>query len=162
MVLSVAAWRAYIEKVLQEGLETVSSDLHDPVNATPTWALHSFNLRHAQIKTLVKKFNTPDDVRVRDLFRDAIGFNPRPSWVWHQCRRRWDTKEVRQRTNDWVLIRHSVAHSFKPPDNIGWLQGKNGWARLTLGLLNDAPTTTSLAILLTVSSAEKNQEISVA
>lgn len=137
VVLSVAAWQAYIEKVLLEALETISGDLREPGDAAPNWALHNFNLRRAQIKTLIKKFNTPDDVRVRDLLRDAIGFNPWPSWEWRQGRRQWDAKEVRQRTNHWVKIRHSVAHGFALPADIDWLQDANGRPRLTLWLLNE-------------------------
>ncbi|WP_195821699.1 HEPN domain-containing protein [Roseobacter sp. MH60115] len=137
VVLTVAAWQSYVEKVIAEAFHLVSDHMTDPASATPTWAIQSFNLRKAQAKTLIKRFNTPDDVRVRDVFQDTMGFNPWGSWEWRQGPRQWDAPEIRRRTNGWVRVRHSVAHGFDLPDDLDWLKGENGEARLTLGLLNE-------------------------
>lgn len=137
VVLTVAAWQAYVEKVITESFDAVARNMNDPASGTPSWAIQSFNLRKAQAMTLVRKFNTPDDVRVRDIFQDTIGFNPWPAWEWRQGPRQWDSGEVRRRTNGWVRIRHSVAHGFALPGDLAWLQGQNGVSRLTLGLLKE-------------------------
>ena len=137
VVLTVAAWQAYNEKILLEALDAIAANLQNAAAPAPSWALQSFNLRRAQVSTAVKKFNTPDDVRTRDLFQESLGFNPWPSWEWRQGRRQWDAQEVRNRTNTWVLVRHSIAHGFELPTNVVWLRGQNGTARLTLGLLKE-------------------------
>ncbi|MEQ8435054.1 MAG: HEPN domain-containing protein [Oceanicaulis sp.] len=140
VVLTVAAWQAYNEKVLLEAVEKIDAAMRDPHTGTPAWVVQSFGLRRAQIETIVKKFNTPDDVRVRDLFKETIGLNPWPHWEWKRGRRQWDSKEVRNRTNKWVLVRHSIAHGFDLPNDVGWLQGANGSPRLTLNLLKECRT----------------------
>jgi len=137
VVLIVAAWQAYIEKLLLEGLDVISSSLRDPAAGTPAWTLQAFKMRRSQVEIFVKKFNTPNDTNARDLLLDALGFNPWPAWEWRRGRRQWDVKEVRKRTNAWVLVRHSIAHGFDLPDDVTWLRGRNGRARLTLRLLKE-------------------------
>ena len=94
-------------------------------------------MRRAQIEIAIKKFNTPNDVNVRDIFLESFGFNPWPVWVWQKGRRQWDSVEVRNRTSAWVLVRHSIAHGFDLPDKVQWLKGPSGECRLTLGLLKE-------------------------
>lgn len=137
VVLIVAAWQAFNEKVLTEALDAISANLQNPAAPAPSWALQTFNMRRAQIATAIKKFNTPNDINTRDLYTEALGFNPWPSWEWRQGRRQWDSGEVRRRTNTWVLVRHSIAHGFDLPNDVPWLRGNNGSARLTLGLLQE-------------------------
>lgn len=137
VVLTVASWQAYIEKVITEALDVINAEMRDPITASPSWAIHTFQLRRAEILNAVKKFNTPDDVRVRDLFQDSFGFSPWASWEWRQGRRQWTEKETRRRTNIWVLVRHSIAHGFSLPSDVEWLQGSNGQARLTLSLMEE-------------------------
>ena len=86
VVLTVAAWQAYNEKVLIEAVDAIAANLSDPATPAPSWALQTFNMRRAQVASVVKKFNTPDDVKVRDLFLQSLGFNPWPSWEWRQGR----------------------------------------------------------------------------
>jgi hypothetical protein len=137
VVLTVAAWQAYIEKVICEALEILDSEMRNPADPSPQWAIHTFRLRRASILNAVKKFNTPDDVKVRDLFQDSFGFSPWASWEWRSRRRQWSEQETRRRTNTWVLVRHSIAHGFSLPADVDWLKGSNGQARLTLNLLNE-------------------------
>jgi hypothetical protein len=126
--MTVAAWQAYVQKVLIEGLEAISMEIHAPAVGAPRWAVHTFQMRRAAIQNNIKKFNTPDDVKVRDLFVEALNFNPWQAWEWNHTRRHWDSAEVRRRTNTWVLVRHSVAHGFDLPADVAWLQDDNGKA----------------------------------
>src|SRR6185369_15332108 len=66
VVLTVAAWQAYLEKLLIEGLDAIQDDMAGPPNPAPNWARQAFLMRRAEILISIKKFNTPDDVRVRD------------------------------------------------------------------------------------------------
>lgn len=137
VVLTVAAWQSYIEKVIEEALDLIRDEINDPHVASPQWAVHTYQLRRSAILNAVKKFNTPDDVKVRDLFRDSFDFNPWGSWAWNVGPRQWSSAETRKRTNVWVLVRHSVAHGFALPSDVDWLKGNNGDSRLTLGLLQE-------------------------
>jgi hypothetical protein len=137
VVLTVAAWQAYVEKVLAEGVAAIAADMANPAAPAPAWALHTFQMRRAAVLNLIKKFNTPDDTRVRDLFQDCLGFNPWLSWGWVQGRRNWTSKEVRERTNGWVRVRHSIAHGFDLPADLAWLRVAAGPPRLTLNLLQE-------------------------
>lgn len=137
VVMTVAAWQAYVERVLAEALDAIAADLQVPAAPAPGWAMHAFLMRRAQILTDIKKFNTPNDVNVRDLFRNALDFTPWPAWEWRQGPRQWDASQTRARTNVWVLVRHAVAHGFNLPPDVPWLQDDHGNPRLTLGLLKE-------------------------
>lgn len=137
VVMTVAAWQSYIEKVVLEAMDVIGTHFDDPANPAPAWAKSGYLMRRATILQDIKRFNTPNDVNVRDLFMNAIAFNPWLTWEWRQGRRQWNALEVRNRTNTWVLARHSVAHAFPLPDNVPWLRGANGDPRLTLTLLKE-------------------------
>lgn len=137
VVMTVAAWQAYIEKVLVEGLDAIAADIDNHAAPAPNWAKHTYKMRRASLLTAIKRFNTPNDVNVRDLFLEALDFSPWPSWCWRSGPRQWSVEEVRSRTNTWVLVRHSVAHGFPLPGNVPWLQDNHCRARLTLGLLKE-------------------------
>lgn len=137
VVITVAAWQSYVEKVLAEALDVIAADLQRPAAATPRWAMHAFLMRRAGLRTDIKKFNTPNDQNVRELFRNALDFDPWPSWEWHSGPRQWTSLVTRERTNAWVRVRHSVAHGFDLPGDVPWLRNDQGQPRLTLGLLKE-------------------------
>ncbi len=137
VVLTIAAWQAYNEKVLLEAVDAIDNNLRDPAAPAPSWALQTFELRQAQINHTVKGFNTPNDQNVQRLFLETLGFDPWPSWEWKRGRRQWSVKDVRTRTNTWVKIRHSIAHGFDLPNDVPWLLGDTGLPRLTLKLLKE-------------------------
>jgi len=137
VVMTVAAWQAYIEKVIYEVLDALRGEVNDPaaLPPAPQWARHSFELRRSAILIHIKKFNTPNAANVRDLMLGAFGFDPWPSWVWQQGRRQWNEQKTRKRTDDWVKVRHTIAHGYPLPTDMDFLLGQNGNSRLTLGLL---------------------------
>lgn len=139
VVMTVAAWQAYVEKIIPEALDVIGADIRDPaaVPPAPTWSRNSFLLHCAAVQIQIKKFNTPNAANTRDLLKASFGFDPLPFWVWHQGPRQWDNKRTRKRTEDWVRIRHTIAHGYALPDDMGFLKGVNGNARLTLGLLKE-------------------------
>lgn len=135
VVMTVAAWQSYVESVIREALDVLNGSFNQQGAQAPAWAIHGFKIQRAAIEVMIKKFNTPSAVNVRDIFRDSLGFNPWPHWTYRRGPRTWTEREVRKRTDDWVLVRHSVAHGFALPRDIGWLQGRNGQSRLNLDLL---------------------------
>lgn len=141
VVMVVAAWESYIEKVVMEALVAIETNAGVAAGAVappvPQWARHAFSLRRAEIAKGVKRFNTPDAVEVRDLMVNSLEFNPWPHWSWHAGPRQWEEKDMRDRLNEWVLIRHSVAHGFPLPNTIQWLKDPQGRPRLNLTLLRE-------------------------
>lgn len=49
VVLTVAAWQAYNEKVLLEALDAFSANLQNPAAPAPSWALQASNMRRAHL-----------------------------------------------------------------------------------------------------------------
>jgi hypothetical protein len=140
VVLVVAAWESYVEQVVLESISAIEIDAGvggavPPGNPIPNWARHVFASRRAEVTQVVKKFNTPSAVNVRDLLNETLEFQPWPHWAWHAGRRQWDQEEVRRRLNTWLDVRHSVAHGGPLPPDVPWLNDPQGRARLTLRLL---------------------------
>ena len=75
VAMTVAAWQAFIEKIVPEALDAIFLDLDDPaaVPPAPNWAKNTFLMRRAAIDIQLKKFNTPNCDNVRDLFAAAFG-----------------------------------------------------------------------------------------
>ncbi|MFT8806201.1 MAG: HEPN domain-containing protein [Acetobacter aceti] len=137
VVMIVACWQAYIENITQEALNIIERSINNPQALPPTWAVQIFNSKKSEIRNAIKKFNTPDDVRVRDLLSNSFDFNPWLNWAWRSGPRQWTEKQTRSRTNQWLQVRHSVAHGFSLPSDIPWIQGNNNVPRLTLNLLEE-------------------------
>jgi len=145
IVMMIAAWESYVEKVALEGLDAIERSAGIAAGGPqavaaagpPPWVKHAFGLRRTDIKNSIKRFNTPNAVNVRDLFEQVLEFSPWAHWSWHIRRRQWNQEEMRRRLNHWMDIRHSVAHGFPLPADIPWLQDARGRPRLTLDLLKE-------------------------
>ncbi len=103
IVLTVAAWEAYVENVLKEAftiLEPHISAADKPM----------FRLREAELANLVKKLNTPNKENVLKLVEAALNVKIESSWEWNVTSRRWSGTDVSKRLNGWLLVRHQIAH----------------------------------------------------
>ena len=139
VVLTVAAWQAYVEKVAIEALEQIELKIMRDQNGVPTpaWLRASFKFRKPAVAKAVGDLNTPNSQNVRRLLESSYGFDPRPYWVWESPRRNWDTQTFCDRTDAWLRIRHAIAHGNSLPDNLSWIKNTAGVSRLTLNLLNE-------------------------
>lgn len=83
VVLTVAAWQSYIEKVAVEALSKieVKIQIDDAGNPTPPWARASFKFRKPTVMKAVGDLNTPNSQNVVRLFEWSFGFDPRPHWI---------------------------------------------------------------------------------
>jgi hypothetical protein len=139
VVLTVAAWQAYVEKVAIEALGKVERQIGFDENGAPTpvWIRASFKFRKPAVTKSVGDLNTPNSQNVWRIFDWSFGFDPRPFWVWDSPRRQWDTRVFSDRTDAWLRIRHSIAHGNVLPDNLPWIKNNAGTSRLTLDLLKE-------------------------
>lgn len=139
VVLTIGAWEGYIERVLLDSLALIEANAAGAgVAAIPAaWARHAFSLFRAGIEDAVKQFNTPNSQNVRRLFQSNLRFDPWAHWNWHSPRRQWNSNTMRTRLDDWLRIRHGVAHGSGLPADIAWIHGPHHHPRLTLSLLKD-------------------------
>jgi len=63
VVMTVAAWQAYIEKILAEALEAIGDDIRNPAGGVPApnWAKHTYKMRCAALQSEIKKGADPDN-----------------------------------------------------------------------------------------------------
>jgi hypothetical protein len=103
--------------------------------AAPGWARSSFHVFSTTVTYQVKQLHTPNAENIRRLFQSTVGFDPWPHWTWISHGRNWNAQYTRTRMNEWLRIRHAVAHGGQLPTNIDWIQAANGTPRLTLNEL---------------------------
>jgi hypothetical protein len=139
VVLAVAAWQAYIEKISSEALEFIGEVLNVRPNGrpTPAWVKSSFSFRKPAIRKTIGDLNTPNAQNVQRVLNWSFGFDPWPFWQWNQGLRNWSTQDFVKRTDEWLRIRHTIAHGTPLPDNLLWLKNSGGDARLNLALLKE-------------------------
>jgi len=142
VVLVVAAWEAYVEDVLDEALDLIersmSSSTSQPV---PAWAVTNFMLTKNRISSEIKQFHNPNAENIVRLFQGSIRFDPSDHWLWKAPRRYWGKADSMKEINEWLRIRHCIAHGAELPAEIPWLRGPSGQPRLVLGLLKDCKRT---------------------
>ena len=108
VVMTVAVWQAYIEKVTLEVLDRIESSLDIPDangNMCPHWEKNVFQVSSSPTRQSVAKFSTPNTNNVYSLFKAAFDFDPRPNWGWHHRRRQWSAADMVSWTDQWVRIR---------------------------------------------------------
>lgn len=132
VVMSVAAWEAFTEAIVQEAADAIAPGPGAPLHAV---AMHQY-IKIAS-KQAARKINTPNSQNVRRLFQDALDYDPWRDWSWSSPRRQWTSKEVRDRLDEWLRIRHCVAHGASLPGDIPWLKHNGGVPRLVLYDLKD-------------------------
>lgn len=123
----VAAWEAYIERLVGEFLSEVASPgdagftlLHDCVRAYGDYKLG--------------RFNTPNWENSRALLIECTRYDPHSDWTWP--RRGWNSLQVKTRLNEILQVRHSFAHGYAIPP-FSWTRHTSGRVRLTAAALAD-------------------------
>lgn len=139
VVMTVAAWQAYIEKVSHETLDWIEALVlfDDGGSKAPTWARSTFYMRKPAVAQAIGALNTPNSDNVRKLLKTSFGYDPFSDWTWNAGLRSWTSAQFCERTNQWLRVRHTIAHGVQLPNNISWINGTNGAARLNLTLLLD-------------------------
>lgn len=110
VVLTAAAWQAYVA-------ETTRAILHDleVPHGTPGHA--QFAIVRAAAKGTLKRFNTADSRNCLNLFLE-VGFDPTTRWTFSfgTPPRHYVNTTVRDEIDDWLKVRHAVAHGAELPN----------------------------------------------
>jgi hypothetical protein len=130
VVLAVAAWQAWVETYISGAL----GDLyHDPParaqgDATFRQLLETSRALVQLAEREVGRFSTPDASQVCRLF-SLVGDNPRARWSFSEGAGAGDAGVVARHLDEWVRVRHAIAHGHKhlPPVSVlGRTKGGHG------------------------------------
>lgn len=100
VVLTVAAWQAYVQDITHEAM-----DLLKPAGPP----MQQWNLTNAQVTRAIQLFSTPNAENTRDLLI-FVGFDPRPFWTWKVGQENLSSASACERMNRWLQVRHAIAH----------------------------------------------------
>jgi hypothetical protein len=117
VVLTVAAWQAFVEDLAVAILRTVEPPAGDPTRSA--WVLVNALTRGA-----AGRYNTPNVFNTRSLLA-SVGFDPEPSWSWGFGHGRSGPSDVARRIDQWLEVRHSIAHGGELPQ-VGVLSRTSG------------------------------------
>jgi hypothetical protein len=129
VVLTVAAWQAWVETYVGTALTTMAEP---PANRSGD--TNYLRLLHAtgpliELATReVGRFSTPDAGEVCRLLR-LLGDDPRPRWSFASAAGAGSPHEVAGRLNGWVKVRHAIAHGhghLPPVDVLGRTKAGHG------------------------------------
>ena len=105
IVLLTAAWETYVESVVIEGATFLSNN----VLTGPPPVQYAFlqDLVKQNVLRNIGKFNTPNWMNVRDLFKQVLGITDITE-VWNRPSK--DFLWARAALNEWLAERHGIAH----------------------------------------------------
>lgn len=109
VVLAVAAWQAAVQDIANGILDTAAPTSVPPIDR----ARYEATVGH--VRKAASDFATPNAQNTRRLLQSA-GFDPRPHWTWKTAGGRgrphivWTPQSVDTRLDEWLKIRHAVAH----------------------------------------------------
>jgi hypothetical protein len=130
--MTVAAWESYVEGLLKESFKALQPNAGASVGERSTWALAN---TAAHLAT--KKFNTPNAKNVADLFEEHLGIAVMAAWSVNTKTATYTSDQSKTRINQWLDIRHKIAHGGSLPSNITWILNPKNKPRLTLALMNE-------------------------
>lgn len=125
-VASVAAWNAYVVDLITCFFQDVASPASVQFHAMHT-------LANAAANAKLDRFNTPNAENARNLIVTCTGYDPWSDWQW--ASRGLNVLATRNRLNEILKVRHSLAHGFAMPAYT-WNQAAAGHVRLTVDAIS--------------------------
>ncbi|WP_157122126.1 hypothetical protein [Nocardia miyunensis] len=113
IVLAVATWQTLVQDLTMGALEAAKPDAAAALAEAGT-----YRLIRAQIERQVRNFSTPNTQNTRDLL-DTVGLDVKPHWIWEvgaqgrDQRRTRKFEEIKNELEDWLQVRHAIAHGHK-------------------------------------------------
>lgn len=102
VVLTVAAWQAFVQDLVKQAIA-----LMQPARGTP--AREHYQIIKASALTEAQRFSTPNAENSRRLLMH-VGFDPYPFWKWKAGPATITPGIARERMNQWLFVRHAIAH----------------------------------------------------
>ena len=117
----VAAWNAYIDNLVRDFYDVITDSANPKFDAIHT-------LAKGTVENALTRFNTPNWENTRNLLNRYTGYDPINDWGGSQIN--MNLEQVRQRLNEILRVRHSLAHGSDMP-GYNWTQSPSGRVRLT-------------------------------
>ena len=126
----VAAWNAYIDNLVCDFYDVIADSANPKFDAIHT-------LAKGTVENALKRFNTPNWGTTRELLDQYTGYDPINDWGKSQAN--MNLEQVRQRLNEILRVRHSIAHGSDMPA-YNWTQSPSGRVRLTSKVIQETET----------------------
>ena len=129
VVLTVAAWQAWVETYVNTALTTMTEPAAS--RSDDREYLRLLDASRPLIELAVRevgRFSTPDAGEVCRLLR-LLGDDPRTRWSFTRAGGRCGSDDVVGRLNGWVKVRHAIAHGHRhlpPVEVLGRTKGGHG------------------------------------
>lgn len=121
IVLAVASWQALVQDYA-----AACVDLSAPAPGSPL-SQQSYAVLAGRVRKEIGDFATPNAEKTRQLLIGA-GFDPRSHWNWQQRGGRgrgmeqWAPTDADKRLNEWLRVRHAIAHGHAELPKVDALQ----------------------------------------
>jgi hypothetical protein len=102
VVMTVAAWQAFVQDIVKEALDLLERPAGD--RARP-----HFQIVKASAMTAAHNYSTPNAENSRRLLMH-VGFDPCSHWQWQAGPATITQGLARERMNQWLAVRHAIAH----------------------------------------------------
>lgn len=119
----VAAWEAYLERLVREAQQAITDPSHAKLSAV-------IALLKLITENEIKRFNTPNSGNARDLLYQHTGYDPINDWHWVKAG--LSGPQSRSRLDEILRVRHSFAHGFPIPVDITWVKNRSNPGRLNI------------------------------
>lgn len=107
VVLTVAAWQSLVQDLVRNRIKEMRPPAGEPAGA--------YEILRAQALMAINGFATPNAEKSRDLLLH-VGLDPWDVWHVRLGTLRLAPNVVRTRLNQWLRVRHAVAHGDAFPD----------------------------------------------
>ncbi len=102
VVLTVAAWQAFLEDLVDEVLDAIAISSGDV-------GYDHYRILRIDAKRAARFFSTPNAEKTRELLF-MVGLDPWPHWRWQSGPEYVSETTARERLNQWLQVRHAIAH----------------------------------------------------
>jgi len=123
----VAVWEAYLNELARNFYQATANPLRVDYHA-----MHE--VARMASERAMERFNTPNWENARNFLIAATAYDPISDWTWP--RRGMGVQDVRERLNQILRVRHSLAHGFAIP-SYSWTTSTSGRVRLTVEVLRE-------------------------
>ncbi|PFG15490.1 hypothetical protein ATK74_3037 [Propionicimonas paludicola] len=111
VVITVATWQAAVQDMVLS-----CAAMSEPPAADPF--LPAYKVIVGRVQSEVGAFSTPNAQNTRRLLQ-GVGFDPRQHWAWRQAGGRGQgsiavqPSDVEARIDQWLKVRHAIAHGHE-------------------------------------------------